>query len=360
MKALTLFFLLPLVALASGGSSVFIVSRATDKNIDSAEASSFRDALAAELAGYGFTSAVRADQFAEETGTEKVNDASTLNQARQAGASYALVSTLRDLKTEVREYSGNGVKTANRIYSLSFSYRLLSASDGAVLTGGNGSVRKTLRATQGAVTVDSSTTGDLLSMASTRIAEEVAAALQPSDLVEASPSDTVVPFTITARGMGMTIPEVTELDSGELYVTGERNDITLDAVTVMIDGVAVGSAPGELESSAGLHEVTLQREGFEDWTRTVNIREGLDLVVRMSATDAEIKRFRQQSAFLEGLRTQRVLTDAEAEKVLGIAQMFSQSGFRWDIKQDIKVDTDEPIKIEQNNRTLMGDNKTED
>ena len=40
--------------------------------------------------------------------------------------------------------------------------------------------------------------------------------------------------------------------------------------------------------------------------------------------------------------------------------MFTQSGFRWDIraddKSDIKVETDEAITIEQNNRTLMGDN----
>ena len=360
MKALTLFLILPLISMASEGSSIFIVSRTADTEIDSTEAGDFRDALAAELAGYGFTSAVRSDQFAEETGSEKINDASTLNQARQANAPYALVSTLRDLKSEVREYSGNDVQTSNRIYSLSFSYRLLSATDGTVLTGGNGSVRKTFRATQGAVTVDSSTTGELIGLAATRIAEEVSSALQPTDLVETPSEATSVNFSITARGMGMSIPEVTELDSGELYVTGDRNDITLDAVTVLIDGVAVGSAPGELESSPGLHEITLQREGFDDWTRTVNIRPDLDLTVRMSATDAEIKRFRQQSAFLESLRTQRVLTDAEAEKIRGIAQMFSQSGFRWDIQQDIKVDTDEPVKIEQNNRTLMGDNKTED
>ena len=128
----------------------------------------------------------------------------------------------------------------------------------------------------------------------------------------------------------------------------------------MIDGVAVGSAPGPLQAAPGLHEVTLQREGFKDWERTVNIREDLNLTVRLSATDAEIQRFRQESAFLEGLRTQRVLTDAEAEKVRGIAKMFTQSGFRWDIraddKSDIKVETDEAITIEQNNRTLMGDN----
>lgn len=360
MKSLIL-LLLPLIAFASDdANSIFIVSRVASADIDSGEASAFRDSLAAELAGYGYSTSVRSDQFAESPGEEKTDDASTLNQARQTGASFALVATLRNLKDEVRQYSQGDVETINRIFSLSFSYRLLDAGDGSVLTGGNAAVSKTLRSTAGANAMESDTTGDLLGLASTRIAGDVASAIKPKDLEKPTSSAGSVDFMITPRGMGMTVPEVVETESGELYVTGERNDITLDAVTVLIDGVATGSAPGPMQAAPGLHEITLQREGFEDWQRTVNVREDLDLVVRMAATDEEIQRFREQSAFLENLRTQRVLTDAEAEKIRGIAQMYAQSGFRWDIKQDvkqdIKVETDEAITIEQNNRTLMGDN----
>ncbi|MEM0965980.1 MAG: PEGA domain-containing protein [Verrucomicrobiota bacterium] len=360
MKSLLLSLLLPALSLADQGGSVFVISRVADGDIDSVQASAFRDALAAELSGYGFSPNVRGDQFAEETGDEKVSDASTLNQARQANSEYALVSTLRNLNEEVREFSGYGTQTSNRIYTLSFSYRLLKASDGSVLTGGNGQVRKGLRATEGAVTAVANTTNELIGLAAQRIGEEVAAAVSPSSLSSSSEAGAEVLFTIIPRGMGMTVPEVTTLESGELFVTGERNDITLDAVTVLVDGVTVGSAPGSLSATPGLHEITLQREGFDDWQRTVNVREDMDLTVRMSATDAEIQRFREQSAFLEGLRSERVLTDAEAERILGIAQMFAQSGLRWDIRQDaksdIKVDTDEAITIEQNNRTLLGDN----
>ena len=360
MKSILLLLLVPLIALSAADTSIFIVSRTATPDVDAQEASAFRDALAAELAGYGFSASVRSDQFAEETDAEKINDASTINQAQQSGAPYALVSTLRNLKSEVREYSGNDVQTSNRIFTLSFSYRLLDSSSRAVLTGGNGSVRKTFRATSGAVTADSDTTGDLIALAAARIGQDVSSTIKAEDLESDSTTPSIVDFMIIPRGMGMTVPEVIERESGELYVTGERGDITLDAVTVLIDGVTVGSAPGTLQTSPGLHEVTLQRTGFDDWTRTVNIREDMDLTVRMEATDAEIQRFREQSAFLEGLRSERVLTDAEAEKIRGIATMYAQSGFRWDIKQDVKqdinVDTDEAITIQQNNRTLMGDN----
>jgi len=355
MKSWILFFL-PLLSFTSDPASIFIVSRTATPEVTTLEASSFRDALAAELSGYGYSTTVRSDQFAESPGDEKLDEASTLNKARQTGASYALVATLRNLKTEVREYARGDVATVNRTFHLSFSYRLLNAADGSVLTGGNGSVSKTLRATAGAATVESGTTGDLLGLAAERIGNDVSAAIKPSELVQSSDSSQVVTFAITPRGMGMTVPEVVETPDGQFYVTGERNDITLDAVTVLVDGVTVGSAPGDLQAAPGLHEITLQREGFEDWKRTVNISEDLDLTIRMAATDAEIQRFREQSAFLEGLRTQRVLTDAEAEKIQGIAKMYAQSGYRWDIKQDIKVDTDKAITIEQNNRTLMGDN----
>ena len=359
MKTLTLFFLLALTSSATA-STVFIVSRVTDPKVDAEEASAFRDALSAELAGYGFSTGVRGDRIAEEPGEEKLTDAATLNQARQAGADFALAATLSNRNEEVRQFSGYGVETSNRIHSLSFSYRLLRVSDGESLQGGTGAVRKTFRATEGAVTAAADATSDLIGMAAGRIAAEVAAAIAPEDLVASENATAEVEFTVIPRGMGMTVPEVTELESGELYVTGERGDVTLDAVTVLLDGIVVGSALEPISASRGLHELTLQREGFEDWKRTVNISPNLELVVRLKATDEEIERFRAQAAFLESLRTARTLTDAEAEKIRGIATMFAQSGYRFDIrsdsKQDIRVDTDEAITIEQNNRTLMGDN----
>ncbi|MBI5677542.1 MAG: hypothetical protein HZC52_03405 [Planctomycetes bacterium] len=35
------------------------------------------------------------------------------------------------------------------------------------------------------------------------------------------------------------------------------------------------------------------------------------------------------------------MTDAEVEKIKGIAQKFRQSGYKVDIKEDVKVDTKE-------------------
>ena len=352
-------FLLPFLAASVSASSIFVISRVIIPEDSDALEKEFRSVLAAELAGYGFSATVEGDMIADQTGSGNDRVASALNQARQTGRAYAMVAALRNFNEEVREFSGYGTESTNRIFRCDFTYRLIRASDGESLKGGAGTVSKTLRRAEGSSVSLANAAGDLVSLAASRMAGELNKTLNPDELAESTGVD-FVEIALIPRGMGMTIPEVVERDSGQLYVTGERQDVILDAVTVVLDGIVVGSAPAEMELPPGLHELTLQREGFEDWSRTVNLRADLELVIRMKAEDEAIQRFREQSSFLEGLATNRTLTDAEAEKIRGIAKMFEQSGYRWDIrsdaKSDIRVDTEEAITIEQNNRSLMGDN----
>lgn len=347
-SALPLFLAGLFASSLTASPDIFIVSRAGPTPYSSEQIDTFRDALAAELSGYGFSSSVRADRI----GGDEESQIATLNEARQMGASYVLVATLGGLEAEIRQYEGHGVETENVVYELSFSYRLLKAGDGQSLVGSTGSVRRTFRETAGSRRVSSDPPAPLLQTAARVIANEINARVKPEELTSATGDDAQVNFMVQAIGMGMTLPEVVRLDDGELYVTGERTDVILDGVTVLLDGIVIGSAPGEFDTAPGLQELTLQREGYEEWKRTINAREGLRLVVRMQASEEERKRFRENATFLEELRTGRALTDAEVERVEGMAEMLRQSGYRW----DIKVDTDEAIRIEQHNRTIMGDN----
>jgi hypothetical protein len=58
-------------------------------------------------------------------------------------------------------------------------------------------------------------------------------------------------------------------------------------------------------------------------------------------TASAYDRWKDQTAFLQTLENGRKLTDAEVERVKGLAQMFKQSG----TKVDIKVDTKEGMKV---------------
>ena len=57
-------------------------------------------------------------------------------------------------------------------------------------------------------------------------------------------------------------------------------------VTVELDGIAIGSAPGTFQAFPGLHKLRLSREGFKDWERTVNIYAGQKLRVALQMSDA--------------------------------------------------------------------------
>jgi hypothetical protein len=99
-------------------------------------------------------------------------------------------------------------------------------------------------------------------------------------------------------------------------------------VTVELDGVAIGSAPGSFQARPGLHKLRLSREGFKAWERTINIDSGGKLRVAMQMSDAGYSRWKDNLSFLQGLEVDRKLTDAEVKRFEGIAKFFSESHYR--------------------------------
>jgi hypothetical protein len=74
----------------------------------------------------------------------------------------------------------------------------------------------------------------------------------------------------------------------------------------------------------------LSREGFDDWERTVNIYNGQTLRVALQMSTAGYARWADTTAFLAKLDNNRKLTDAEAEKIRGLAKFYSESHYRLD------------------------------
>jgi hypothetical protein len=108
-------------------------------------------------------------------------------------------------------------------------------------------------------------------------------------------------------------------------------------VTVELDGVALGSAPGLFQARPGLHKLRLSREGFKDWERTINVVDGQQLRVALQMSDAGYARWKDNMAFLQALENDRKLTDAEVKQIEGIAKFFSESHYRVDTKENIKI-----------------------
>jgi hypothetical protein len=96
--------------------------------------------------------------------------------------------------------------------------------------------------------------------------------------------------------------------------------------------VALGSAPGAFQGRPGLHKIRLSREGFDPWERTINIYEGQNLRVALQMSDAGYAKWKDTTSFLATLDNNRKLTDAEVNKINGIAEFFKNSHYRIDAK----------------------------
>jgi hypothetical protein len=110
---------------------------------------------------------------------------------------------------------------------------------------------------------------------------------------------------------------------------------------VELDGVALGSAPGTFQAPPGLHKIRLSREGFDVWERTINVYDGQQLRVALQMSPAGYGRWKDTTDFLATLDANRKLTDAEVQRIQGIAKFFSESHYRV----DYNVDTKENVKI---------------
>jgi len=97
--------------------------------------------------------------------------------------------------------------------------------------------------------------------------------------------------------------------------------------TIEIDGMAAGSTPARIRVAPGMHKLRLTRPGFEPVTLTINARDQLTLSPAMTMSAEGFRRWREVRAFLTGLDVVRKLTDAEAERIRGYAQMLRQSGY---------------------------------
>jgi hypothetical protein len=108
-------------------------------------------------------------------------------------------------------------------------------------------------------------------------------------------------------------------------------------VTVELDGVAIGSAPGTFQGRPGLHKIRLSREGFDTWERTINIYDGQTLRVALQMSDAGYARWMDTTGFLSTLDNNRKLTDAEVKRIEGIGEFFKNSHYRVDTKENVHV-----------------------
>ena len=313
------------------------------------------DLLTSRIAGKGFAVMSRDDVtrslknyagYNDPNGELKAMDrnlednSSALRLAQNLGADYILVPSIVSLGTEKKTYNGNGIATLNVTHRLRVSYKIVEAGQGGAVKGDTITVEKNMRQTADVQTEDTDFINELLDDAADQLAGamvddaktlpvQVAKAAQVSFRVACTMADPrQQPIVISALGI---------TPDNHVVLTNQPVAVQPLDVTVELDGVAIGSAPGEFKAGPGLHKLRLTREGFADWTRTTNIYEGQTLRVALQLSDDGYAKWKDTTDFLAGLDKDRKLTDAEVKRIEGIAEFFKNSHYRVDTKENVHV-----------------------
>lgn len=268
------------------------------------------------------------------------DNSSALRLAQNLGADFILVPSIMTYGVDKKNYTGMGVATINLTYTLRVSYKIVEAGAGGAIRGGTVTATKTLRQSPDLSVDDSDVINDLLADAAGQLTDAMIqdAATLPAEVAK----NNLVHFQVSCT---MTDPRQSPILISALGITSDNHVVLTNQpvavqpmdVTVELDGIAIGSAPGEFQALPGLHKMRLSREGFDPWERTVNIYDGQNLRVALQMSDDGYAHWKDTTDFLAGLDANRKLTDAEAQRLEGIAEFFKQSHYRVDTKQNLTV-----------------------
>jgi hypothetical protein len=221
----------------------------------------------------------------------------------------------------------------------------MEGAQGAALVGDTLKATKVTRGTTNAGVNNDDVVNELLDELSQKIADGLGQKQAGMAAVGPKPGQVEISVSCGMQDSGqhvISVPDLRESTNGIVVAKGSLDVQVLD-VTVEVNGLAVGSAPGKFKVPAGLNKLKLTREGFQPWERTVNFVEGQSFKVALQMSEAGYARWKDNNLFLQTLESDRKLTDAQVKVLEGYAQMLQQSGYKIDNKTDGKSPYDGAI-----------------
>jgi hypothetical protein len=235
--------------------------------------------------------------------------ASLLRVAQMLDADYIIVASIGKVGKESRTFKGEGTmyQTNNTadIYSLPMTVKVLAGSSGQSIYGDT--VTASDRILQNAsITISVDNMPDrLIDSGALKLATNI------SDKVQrirdtALKGVTKVPFTIECNVVG---------------------------ATVELDGAAIGSPPASFSAAPGIHQLTVSRQYFITWERSVNIVANQKITVSLEFTTEGLAKYKDITAFNQAEDLQKLETVAKVD----IAR--EQSKADADVKEKVSSGT---------------------
>ncbi|WP_432799367.1 PEGA domain-containing protein [Poriferisphaera sp. WC338] len=269
--------------------------------------------------------------------TEKSN---ALRLAQTLNADYLFTASILSYGHTTKKINRPDLGISSNVtdYTLRIMYKILDGNDGKSLSAGNMKSSKRLQQTAELQTETSDMLNVLMDDAVVALAAKLNDKGAAASVETVKKNSGLAMIAINPSIQGFNVPEIT-VDANGQYNVGQKI-LPLQAidVDVELDGVVIGTAPGELQASPGLHTISVSHPNFEPWERMINVRDGMKLKIPMVMTDDARSKFTGMTAFIASLKNTQQLTDAQVEVLRGHAQMLRQSGFRVDHRVDAKAD----------------------
>lgn len=290
-----------------------------------------------------------------ETGDERdiYSKSSMLRVAQMLGVDFLLDASILSMASEKRGYSGDMGNTLVTRRILRTAYGLYGGGTGEGEAGGTVTGEYSFRQTSDITVSDADTINMLVDSAAANMVAELAKSNEQKPFVAKKAGKTAVKFNCVIEGIMFPAVEVGE--DRQYRVVDRRFPAVAEGVSVVVDGVLVGSVGGGgsssdvCEISRGIHSLRLERSDLEPYERMVNIGENTKtFTVYMRMNESTRERWKKDGEFLESLKAGDKLDDGKVEILKGIAQSYRSSGF----KVDYKTDTNEPVNIQQNTSVL--------
>ena len=312
-----------------GALEDYVTGRITDLNVKVISGETALNAVASMEPG------AKANALDEQLG----QSTSAVRLAQTLGATHLLQVTLTGFDSNKKTIDAYGVKTINDERTARVTYKILDGVTGASLAADTVRVTKVVQNTSEMSDERSSVLNGLLEEAAHKVAASLKRQIDRGRLASASEEQSEVSVTLTTELADVFIPDVRISGENTVSISDSKFKVSALAVTVEIDGIAVGIAPGQIQTKAGLHKLRAVREGYKPWERTVNLRNGQKLNVALEMNEAGYARWKDATKFINELKNGAKLTDGEVKRLEGEAKMLEQSGIKVDTKEGLTLTT---------------------
>ena len=330
-------------------AAIFTANHA-DKNLDD-KLATMEDFISSRITEKGFSvisreaattaaSAMLKDSKQTEIDRMLGNNASAVRLAQMLGANYIIMASISSYAVDKKTVDAYGVKTITATHNMRVTYKVLEGKLGGTLAGNVCKASKEIQYTENKREEPGDLLNDLLDQVSQCVVDDVATKSIKTVVASSNLAEFSVACSMQDNAqLPLSVPDVRLTENNTVVVGNNQLPVLALNVMVELDGAGIGSTPASFKVSPGLHKIRLRRDGFTDYEGTITVYQGQVFNVALQMTDAGYQRWKDNSAFLNHLKNGDKLTEAEAEKIKGEAQMLRQSGNLVNVKVDTKEGT---------------------